>query len=100
MGSDNCVFTVKRNGGIVWLVLYVDDVIAIGSDESSLQEEFKDLSKIFKLTDLGIPAHILGLNLQMDEDRGSIQFSQKSYVEMKAKEFGTNDCKDYHTLLA
>ena len=51
---DHCCYLKKYNSAYIILVLYVDDMLIIGSDMKEFNRLKKMLSKEFEMKDLGI----------------------------------------------
>ena len=51
---------------VVFLVLYVDDIVLIGNDVETLSSVKVWLSTQFDMKDLGEASHILGIKLMRD----------------------------------
>ncbi|XP_027922735.1 uncharacterized protein LOC114180632 [Vigna unguiculata] len=80
------LYLKRYKGDVLFVALYVDDLIFMGS-KVELVEEFKEvMKKEFEMTDLGIMKYFLGL--EVDQSTTGIFVSQKRYAEellMKAK---------------
>src|SRR5262249_19173563 len=72
---------------IVFLVLYVDDILLIGNDVSVLQFVKIWLSKQFSMKDLGEATYILGIKIYRDRSRRLIGLSQSTYIDKMLKRF-------------
>jgi hypothetical protein len=59
--SDPNVYTKKVGSHLIILVLYVDDLILVGSDSKLLNHVKTNLKKKFEMTDLGFLHYFLGL---------------------------------------
>jgi hypothetical protein len=70
---DDCVFFLL--GDIIFMV-YVDDGIFLGSDDSQLQEVIKEIQNLgLNIEDQGHPANYVGVNIKKLKD-GSYDFTQ------------------------
>ena len=65
---------------IVFLVLYVDDILMFGNDISMLTSVKLWLSKTFLMKDLGNASYILGIKIYRDRSGKLIGLSQSIYV--------------------
>ena len=84
-----------KNGDILFVCLYVDDLIFTGNNPR-LFEEFKaDMAREFEMTDMGFMSYYLGLEVKQMKD--GIFISQESYVKEMLKKFILNDCKPINT---
>ena len=65
MKNDDEPFVYKKVSGnaIVFLVLYVDDILLIGNDIPTLKSVKSWLGKCFSMKDLGESAYILGIRI-------------------------------------
>ena len=50
---DDATLFIKKIGRVVYLVVYVDDILMTGNNESYIASIKKDLKKIFEMTDMG-----------------------------------------------
>ena len=72
--------SMKSEGGmVVFLVLYVDDIILIGSDIGMLSTVKVWLAKTFDMKDLGEASYILEIKLYRDQKNRMIDLSQPTY---------------------
>ena len=79
---------VKASGSIViFLVLYVDDILLIGNDVPTLQEVKSWLSKCFAMKDLGEASYILGIRIVRERSNRLIGLSQNTYLDKVLKHF-------------
>ena len=51
----------KRN--VVFLILYVDDILLIGNDKESMNDIKDWLSRNFQMKDLGNASYVLGIQI-------------------------------------
>jgi len=61
--SDHAVFVLRTELSTVYLALFVDDMAIFGDDEVLIREIKAKLSSHFKMKDLGIMKHFLGLEI-------------------------------------
>ena len=77
---DHCLYTRKSKDSIIYILLWVDDLI-IASSNDNLMNETKSLLKArFKMTDLGTPNWFLGIDFKVE--KGCITMSQSAYLQM------------------
>src|SRR5204863_9989061 len=62
--SDHAVFMVRTKLSTVYLELFVDDMAIFGDDEVLIGEIKAKLSCHFKMKDMGIMKHFLGLEIE------------------------------------
>jgi len=78
-----CLFT---NGNII-IFFYVDDIVLLGRESSTLQQ-FKDqLLQHYEMRILGEINWFLGIRIIRDKDQGKLWLCQDSYIEKIATSF-------------
>jgi len=94
--SSEFLFIMTNDHGIVLLLAYVDDLKLFGK-ESIIQLVTDELSKIFKLTDMGVSEFFLGIRIV--EDSSGITLSQRATVDKVLRMANMDDCKPLKTSL-
>ena len=95
--EDHAVYVMKENPGLMFIGVYVDDLI-IGSVNLTLLEEVKAaLSSEFQMKDLGNASYVLGISVRRFGD--TLFLSQKKYAKEILKKFGMEDCHGCKTLM-
>ena len=56
-----CVYKLNKESSVVFLILYVDDIILIRNDVGVLSSVRKWLSNQFQMKDLGEASYVLGI---------------------------------------
>jgi hypothetical protein len=56
---------------LIYLVLYVDDMLLIGNNKEIIQDVKNQLSSKFDMKDLGASNFILGMEIKRDQKRGN-----------------------------
>lgn len=93
--SDYSLFTLQRGSSIVYVLVYVDDLI-IGGNDSDLISKFKDyLNRTFHMKDLGVLKYFLGIEVSRNKD--GIYLSQQKYALDIINECGLLGCKPIDT---
>ena len=88
---DDATFFVKKVGKtIVYLVVYVDDLLMTGNNESYIASIKKELKKGFEMNDLGYVHYYLGI--EVTQHPKSIFLSQKKYIGDLLNRFGMTEC--------
>ena len=91
--EESCVYKKSSGSMVVFLVLYVDDILIIGNDIGMLQSVKSYLSKNFSMKDLGEASYILGIKLYRDRARRLIGLSQSSYIDNVLERYSFSNCK-------
>ncbi|GKB57812.1 putative RNA-directed DNA polymerase [Tanacetum coccineum] len=88
-------YVYKRASGsiIVFLILYVDDILLIGNNIPMLQDVKSWLGKCFAMKDLGEAAYILGIKIYRDRSKRLIGLSQNTYIDKILKRFKMDTSK-------
>ena len=81
----------KHDGILQVIILYVDDLLIIGSCNTSIVSIKSSLHSEFSMTDLGLLRQFLGLEIKKCE-RG-IMLSQPKYVSDLISNFNMDECK-------
>ena len=75
--ASDCLYMLLSSDSIV-LLIYVDDVLVMGSDDA-IDQLVRKLSTVFDITDLGRPTHFLGIKFEFRED--GVFLSQSAYID-------------------
>ena len=73
--DEPCVYKKISGSIVVFLILYVDDILIIGNDIPTLQTVKIALSNQFSMKDLGEATYILGIRIYRDRSRGLLGLS-------------------------
>ena len=85
----------KKTSGseLVFLVLYVDDILIIRNDIPMLQSVKTWLSSKFSMKDLGEASYILGIRIYRDRSKRMLGLSQSRYIDLVLKRFNMDGSK-------
>ena len=99
--SDHCVFVQNFSANdFVILLLYVDDMLIVGSNASRIDSLKRELSNCFSMKDLGPTKHILGMSIARDRRCKKLWISQEKYIEKVLQRFNLDKSKAVSTPLA
>ena len=79
--DEPCVYKRHQDKVIMFLVLYVDDILLIGNDVGVMLSVKIWLSSQFDVKDLGKANHILGIKLGRDRKNRMLGLSQAGYID-------------------
>jgi hypothetical protein len=82
---------------IIFLILYVYDILLASSHVSLLLETKRFLSSNFDMKDLGEASFVLGIEIHRDRRKGILRLSQKAYLEKVLKKFSMHACNPMPT---
>ena len=85
---------------ILFLLLYVDDMLIISHDSSKIDKFKRELSKSFAMKDLGLVKQVLGMKISRDRKNRKLWLSQESYIEKVLERFNMSKAKAVCSLLA
>jgi hypothetical protein len=93
--SEEEPFVYKKESGssVVFLILYVDDILLIGNDIPMLEASKTSLKNSFSIKDLGEAVYILGIKMYRDRSKRLIGLSQDTYIDKVLKRFNMEEAK-------
>ena len=91
--DESCVYKKCDGNVVVFLVLYVDDILLVGNNIKVLSEVRVWLSKQFDMKHLGEYAHILWIKVIRDRKKRLLCLSQASYIDTILARFSMQDSK-------
>ncbi|KAL8153808.1 hypothetical protein V2J09_011568 [Rumex salicifolius] len=95
--ADASLFIHKTSAHVLFLLVYVDDIIITGSSLESVQHLIQNLSNRFSLKDTGNLSYFLGVEVQ-PHPRG-LFLSQRKYITDVLHKANMTDCKPVSTPL-
>uniref|UniRef100_A0A803R4Z6 Reverse transcriptase Ty1/copia-type domain-containing protein n=1 Tax=Cannabis sativa TaxID=3483 RepID=A0A803R4Z6_CANSA len=78
---------------VIYLLLYVDDMLIISKERSQVDEMKKQLKAEFEMKDLGIASKILGITIKRDRKLGKLFLTQEDYIQKIIEKFSMKDSK-------
>ena len=100
--SDVGVYVLcQQQGGItkIILILYVDDLLLLGKDQSEIEDIKYQLGELYHMKDLGPTSSYLGIRITRDCTSRSIWIDQQVYIENTLKRFRLQDSDNTKTPL-
>ena len=98
---DNYVyFRQYFDGSLIYLLLYVDDMLIASKDMFLISKLKYQLSREFEMKDLGPVNKILGFEIQRDRKIGKLHLSQSRYLEKVLDKFSMGNYKAVSTPFA
>eukprot|EP00253_Pinus_taeda_P027688 PITA_27688 len=91
--DDETLFVKKVGKIALYLVVYVDDLLMTGNNESYIASINKELRKGFEMTDLGYVHYYLGI--EVTQHLKSIFLSQKKYIGDLLNRFMQKPCEGH-----
>lgn len=99
--ADRCVYLWKREGRVVIVALYVDDMFLFAPPGSDLLSKLKArLQRKFEMTDLGEVSEALGVEIARDRKARTLTITQRRHVRGILERAGMADCAAATTPMA
>ena len=95
--SDSSMFLFRKGTDMIIILIYVDDIIVIGSNTVLVHQVVSSLYSQFALKDLGILNYFLGVEVCWQGS--SLHLSQTKYIKDLLTRAGLADCKAIATLM-
>ena len=91
--DEACVYKLIKERSMVFLVLYVDDILLIGNNVKILSDVKKWLAEQFQMKDLGNASYVLGIQIIRDRNKRQLALSQASYIDKVIERFSMQNSK-------
>ena len=88
--NDATLFVKKVGSSVVYLVVYVDDLMITGNHGEYISYIKKELQKVFDMTNLGLLHYFLVI--YVDQKPQHICIYRRKYVGKLLKKYGMMDC--------
>lgn len=90
--SDSCLY-FKRYGNDNWCILlvYVDDILAIETNDNIIKKVERDIASTFEIRNMGEAKYYLGI--EISSKNGIYSINQEKYINQIVKGFGPEDSK-------
>jgi hypothetical protein len=95
--SDPCIYRLNRGKSIVFLVLYVDDLILAHNDKKLVTELKSKLGAEYDMKDLGDLCWCLGMQVTRHRPTRTLTIDQSSFAEAILKTFRMDECSPVTT---
>jgi len=91
--ADHCVYFKLIGDHVIYLVLYVVDIMLVGNDKEIIQDLKTHLSSKFDMKDLSATNYILGMEIKRGRTKRKLWLNQRKYVETIFQRFNMQDSK-------
>jgi transposase InsO family protein len=98
--ADHCVYQFHDVDLVIYIALYVDDLLILSNSTPRLDRFKRQLSQIFDMKDLGEAHYVLGFQIHRDRQARTLSISQGEYIKNVLDRFDMLDCKPVATPLA
>jgi Reverse transcriptase (RNA-dependent DNA polymerase) len=90
---DECIYHKFSGSKVMFLVLYVDDLLLATNDMNMLRETKEFLYEFFEMKDLGEASYVFGLKIHRHCSQSILGFSQQVYIDKVLKRYDMKQCK-------
>jgi hypothetical protein len=97
--ADHSLYVKQTREFLLIVIIYVDDLIILASDDAVLGWLKAKLEKEFEMSDIGPLEYCLGVAFERDRSARTITMSQGKYIEEVLKRFKMEECKPIGTPL-
>jgi hypothetical protein len=91
--EEPCIYKKVSGSAVIFLILYVDDILLIENDISMMEVIKSSLRKSFSMKDWGEAVYILGIKIYRDRLKRLIGLSQDAYIDKILNWFNMQDSK-------
>ena len=98
--SDNSIYIYSRNQVKLIVPIFIDDITLVPKDDAAMDSTVQELSKHFKLRDLGATTFFLSVQVKQDLEAQTVSLSQSHYVDELLKRFNMEECNPVKTPLS
>ena len=95
--SDRSLFIFTHKGDMIFLLVYVDDILITGNNFVLIKRVTDDLNQCLALKTLGLVGYFLGF--EVHRDKTGILLTQSKYISDLLKNTNMADAKSYPTLM-
>ena len=85
--EDHCVYFELIGDHVIYLVLYVDDMLSTGNDKEIIQFLKTELFSKFNMKDFSAANYILGMEIKRDWEKRKLSLNDRKYVEIILQRF-------------
>ena len=91
--EEPCVYRKMQDDMVVFLILYMDDILLIGNDFEKLSKVKIQLATQFQMKDLGEAQYVMGIKIIRDRKNKIIALSRENYIDSILSKYNMQDSK-------
>jgi hypothetical protein len=84
---DQCIYLKVSGSKVIFIVLYVDDILLASNDLGLLHETKLLISQNFEMKGLDETSYVIGIEIHRDRKQRILKLSQKTYIENVLESF-------------
>ena len=84
---DRCIYIKVSGSKVIFLVLYVDDILLATNDLGLLSDTKKFLSENFEMKDMGEASYVIRIEIFRDRENDILGLSQTAYINKILERF-------------
>ena len=89
---DQCIYLKVSGSKVIFLIMYVDDILLAINDLGLLHETKKFLSSNFEMKDMGGASYVRGIEIFRNRSQGLLGLSNKAYINNVLEKFIMENC--------
>jgi len=87
VSEDHCVYVKRTTREIIFLTLYVDDILLVGNNLEMINATKQWLSSVFEMKDMGEVRYVLGVEIVRNRPKKILGMCQEAYIKRVLKRF-------------
>ena len=99
VSEDHCVYVKKTTKEIMFLTLYVDDILLAGNNLEVINTTKRRLSSAFEMKYMGEARYVLGVKIVRNRPKKLLGMCQKPYIKRALECFRMHHSKPVDTLV-
>ena len=97
--ADPCINVLRTSELVIFLSLYVDDLLLVSNSLENLSHLKQQLSKKFEMKDLGEAHFVLGIQIERNRKARTLSICQQQYIKNVVERFNMSESKPVSTPL-
>jgi hypothetical protein len=97
--ADPCIYVLRTSELVIFLSLYVDDLLLVSNSLKNLSHLKQQLSKKFEMKDLGEAHFVLGIQIERNRKARTLSICQQQYIKNVVERFNMSESKPVSTPL-
>src|SRR5699024_11802581 len=77
-------FPTRRSSDLMYIVIYVDDIMLAGPKQKDIDDALQELKNKFPIHEMGQPKRFLNINITRDRSKRIIYLDQTEYIDRKS----------------